>query len=85
MPSPKLVSETLDVDPFVQSFGRVGARTRSLSVVKLEEMAPRAAAETVAKAAADKTLSAPPVPSGKPPRHSELRHPSAKDVFGKSK
>ncbi|KAH9009259.1 hypothetical protein EDB84DRAFT_1584144, partial [Lactarius hengduanensis] len=82
MPSPKLVSETLDVDPFAQSFGRVGTRTRSLSVVKLEEMAARAAAEMEAKAAADKTLPAPPVPSGKPLGHSELRRPSAKDVFG---
>ncbi|KAH9063558.1 hypothetical protein EDB87DRAFT_1575346 [Lactarius vividus] len=82
MPSPKLVSETLDVDPFAQSFGRVGTRTRSLSVVKLEEMAARAAAETEAKAAADKTLPAPPVPSGKPLGHSDLRRPSAKDVFG---
>ncbi|KAH9050367.1 hypothetical protein EDB83DRAFT_2522522 [Lactarius deliciosus] len=81
MPSPKLVSETLDVDPFAQSFGRVGTRTRSLSVVKLEEMAARAAAEMEAKAAADKTLPAPPVPSGKPLGHSELRRPSAKDVF----
>ncbi|KAH9164681.1 hypothetical protein EDB89DRAFT_2077820 [Lactarius sanguifluus] len=82
MSSPKLVSETLDVDPFAQSFGRVGTRTRSLSVVKLEEMAARAAAET---AAADKTPPAPPVPSGKPSGHGELRRPSAKDVFGKSK
>ncbi|KAH9050363.1 hypothetical protein EDB83DRAFT_2522516 [Lactarius deliciosus] len=83
VPSPKLVSEMLDVDPFAQSFGRVGTRARSLSAVKLKEMAARAAAETEAKAAADKTLPAPPVPFGKPPGRSELRRPSAKDVFGK--
>ncbi|KAH9017290.1 hypothetical protein EDB84DRAFT_1566886 [Lactarius hengduanensis] len=83
MPSPKLVSETLDVDLFAQSLGRVGTRARSLSVVKLEEMAARAAVEMEAKAAADKTLPAPPVPSGKPLGPSELRRPSAKDVFGK--
>ncbi|KAH9027151.1 hypothetical protein EDB85DRAFT_1976345, partial [Lactarius pseudohatsudake] len=85
MLSPKFVSETLDVDPFAPSFGRVGTRTRNLSVVKLEEMAARAAAEMEAKAAADKTLpapAAPPVPSGKPLGHSELRRPSATDVFG---
>ncbi|KAI9434375.1 hypothetical protein H4582DRAFT_2131121 [Lactarius indigo] len=83
MLSPKLMSETLDVDPFAQSFGRVGTRTRSLSVVKLEEMAARAAAEMEAKAAADKTLPALPVPSGKPLGLSELRRPSAQEVFGK--
>ncbi|KAH8987440.1 hypothetical protein EDB92DRAFT_1126537 [Lactarius akahatsu] len=82
MPSPKLVGETLDLDPFAQSIGRVGTRARSLSVVKLEEMAARAAAEMEAKAVADKTLPVPPVPSGKPLGHSELRRPSAKDVFG---
>ncbi|KAH9027169.1 hypothetical protein EDB85DRAFT_2172848 [Lactarius pseudohatsudake] len=82
MLSPKFVSETLDVDPFAPSFGRVGTRTRNLSVVKLEEMAARAAAEMEAKAATDKTLPAPPVPSGKPLGHSELRRPSATDVFG---
>jgi hypothetical protein len=81
MPSPKLVSETLSVDPFAQSFGKAGTRTRSLSVVKLEEMAARAAAETEAKAAAaavDKTLPAPPVPSGK---HGEHRRLGAQDIF----
>ncbi|KAI9429257.1 hypothetical protein H4582DRAFT_2105074 [Lactarius indigo] len=83
MPSPKLVSETLDVDPFAQSFGRVGTRTRSLSLVKLEEMAARAAAEMEAKAAGDKTLPALPVPSGKSLGLSELRRPSAQEVFGK--
>ena len=83
MPSPKLVSETLGVDQFAQSFGRAGTRTRSLSVVKLEEMAARAAAETEAKvAAADKTLPAPPVPSGKPPGHGEHRRLGAQDIFG---
>ncbi|KAH9164679.1 hypothetical protein EDB89DRAFT_2015695 [Lactarius sanguifluus] len=46
-------------------------------------MAARAAAEMETKAAADKALPAPPVPSGKPLGHSELRRPSAKDVFGK--
>ncbi|KAH9050366.1 hypothetical protein EDB83DRAFT_2522520 [Lactarius deliciosus] len=76
------IRERDDVDPFAQSFGRVGTRTRSLSVVKLEEIAARAAAEIEAKAAADKTLPAPPVPSGKPLGHSKLRRPSAKDVFG---
>ena len=80
MPSPKLVS----VDPFTQSFGRVGTRTRCLSVVKLEEMAARAAAEGEAKAAAaDKTLPAPPVPSGKPLGYGEHRRPGAQDIFGK--
>jgi hypothetical protein len=79
MPSPKLVS----IDPSAQSSGRVGTRTRCLSVVKLEEMAARAAAETEAKAAADKTLPAPPVPSGKPLGHGGLRRPGAQDIFGK--
>ena len=77
MPSPKLVS----VDPFAQSFGRVGTRTRCLSVVKLEEMAARAAAESEARAASDKTLPAPPVPSGKPLE--QPRRPVAQDIFGK--
>jgi len=55
-----------------------------LSVVKLEEMAARAAAETEAKAAAvDKTLPAPPVPSGKPLGHGEIRRLGAQDIFGK--
>ncbi|KAI0290260.1 hypothetical protein B0F90DRAFT_629490 [Multifurca ochricompacta] len=80
MPSPKIVPEMHGVggsgDPFAQSFGRIGTRARSLSVVKLEEMAARAAAETEAEArgekveretaALDKTLPVPPVPSGKP-------------------
>ena len=80
MPSPKLVSEALR-DPFAQSFGRVGTRTWSLSVVKLEEMVARAAAETEAKAAAaaDQTLPTPPFPSGK---HNERRRLGAQDIFG---
>ena len=80
IPSPKLVSEALR-DPFAQSFGRVGTRTWSLSIVKLEEMVARAAAETEAKAAAaaDKTLPAPPFPSGK---HSQRRRLGAQDIFG---
>ena len=60
LPSPKLTAD----DPFALtttgSFGTHNKR-RSLSVVKLEEMAARAAAE--AEAALDKTLPAPPVPS----------------------
>lgn len=79
MPSPKIVTETQGAtdadDPFARSFGRTGTRVRSLSVVKLEEMVARAAAETEAMAGAekerrelavDKTLPVPPVPSGKP-------------------
>ena len=79
MLSPKIVAETqggTDTDDlFAQSFGRTGTRVRSLSVVKLEEMVARAAAETEAMARAekegrefaiDKTLPVPPVPSGKP-------------------
>ncbi|KAH9063561.1 hypothetical protein EDB87DRAFT_1829762 [Lactarius vividus] len=62
-----------------------GTRARSLGVVRLEEMAARAAAETEAKATPDKTLPALPVPSGKPLGHSELRRPSAQDIFGKLK
>ncbi|KAF8266493.1 hypothetical protein EI94DRAFT_184194 [Lactarius quietus] len=82
MPSPKLISETtLSADPFAQSFGRTGTRTRSLSVVKLEEMAARATAETEANLAADKTLPAPPVPSGKPLGPSEHRRLGAQDIF----
>ncbi|KAH9027158.1 hypothetical protein EDB85DRAFT_2148707 [Lactarius pseudohatsudake] len=65
MPSPKLVSEDARRRPiFTKS--RVETRTRSLSVVKLEEMTARTAAEKEAKAAVDKTLPAPPVPFGKP-------------------
>ena len=79
MPSPKIITETQGVmdtdDPFARSFGRTGTRVRSLSVVKLEEMVARAAAEAEAMAraekeggglAVDKTLPVPPVPSGKP-------------------
>ena len=94
MLSPKIVTETLDAtdndDPFVRSFGGVGMRTRSLSVVKLEEMAARAAAETEAKArvqmegrnaAVDKTLPVPPVPSGKPSGYGPNRRVLARDIF----
>ena len=94
MLSPKVVTETHDAtdsdDPFARSFGRVGTRTRSLSVVKLEEMAARAAAETEAKArgqqegrvvAVDKTLPVPPVPSGKPPGYGANRRVFAQDIF----
>ncbi|KAF8493966.1 hypothetical protein F5888DRAFT_701927 [Russula emetica] len=94
MPSPKVVTETHDAtdndDPFARSFGRVGTRTRSLSVVKLEEMVARAAAETEAKASAqregrgaavDKTLPVPPVPSGKPSGYGANRRVFAQDIF----
>ena len=94
MPSPKVVTETHDAtdndDPFARSFGGVGTRTRSLSVVKLEEMAARAAAETEAKASAqkegrgatvDKTLPVPPVPSGKPSGYGANRRVFAQDIF----
>jgi hypothetical protein len=94
MPSPKVVTETHDAtdndDPFAQSFGRVGTRTRSLSVVKLEEMAARAAAETEAearaqkegsRAAVDKTLPVPPVPSGKPSGYGANRRVFAQDIL----
>ncbi|KAI9429258.1 hypothetical protein H4582DRAFT_2105076 [Lactarius indigo] len=83
IPSPKLVSETLDVDRFAPSFGRVGTCTRSLSVVKLEEMAVQAAAEMEAKAVADKTLPTPPVPFGKLLGYSESMRPVAQDIFEK--
>jgi len=61
-----------------------------LSVVKLEEMAARAAAEAEAKvraekegrdAAVDKTLPAPPVPSGKPSGYGANRRVSAQHIF----
>ena len=94
MPSPEVVTETHDAtdndDLFARSFGRMGTRTRSLSVVKLEEMAARAAAETEAKAraerqgreaAVDKTLPAPPVPSGKPSGYGANRRVFAQDIF----
>ncbi|KAF8261375.1 hypothetical protein EI94DRAFT_1746127, partial [Lactarius quietus] len=82
MPSSKLISETtLSADPFAQSFGRPGTRTRSLSAVKLEEMAARAAAETEANLTADNTFPAPPVPSGKPLGPSEHRRLGARDIF----
>ena len=94
MPSPKVVTETHDAldndDPFAQSFGRMGTRTRSLSVAKLEEMAARAAAETEAEArtqkegreaAVDKTLPVPPVPSGKPSGYGANRRVFAQDIF----
>ena len=94
MPSPKVVTETHDAtdndDPFARSFGRVGTRTRSLSVVKLEEMVARAAAETEAKAkaqtearggAVDKTLPVPPVPSGKPSGYGANRRVFVQDIF----
>ena len=52
--------------------------------MKLEEMAARAAPETEAKAAAaaDKTLPAPLVPTGKPLGHGEHRRLGAQDIFG---
>lgn len=94
MPSPEVVTETHDAtdndDIFARSFGRVGTRTRSLSVVKLEEMVARAAAETEAKAwaqreargaAVDKTLPVPPVPSGKPSGYGPNRRVLAQDIF----
>ena len=94
MLSPKVVTETHDAtdndDPFARSFGRVGTRTRSLSVVRLEEMAARAAAETEIKAraqkdgrdaAVDKTLPVPPVPSGKPSGYGASRRVLAQDIF----
>ena len=94
MPSPKVVTETHDAtdngDLFARSFGRAGTRTRSLSVVKLEEMAARAAAETEAKAkaqtegrggAVDKTLPIPPVPSGKPSGYGANRRVFVQDIF----
>ncbi len=94
MPSPKVITETHDAtdndDPFARSFGRVGTRTRSLSVMKLEEMAARAAAETEDKAraekeerdaAVDKTLPVPPVPSGKPSSYGANRRFFAQDIF----
>ncbi|KAH9027161.1 hypothetical protein EDB85DRAFT_127341 [Lactarius pseudohatsudake] len=65
MPSPKLVSEGARRRPIFTE-PRVETRTRSLSVVKLEELTARTAAEKEAKAAVDKTLPAPPVPFGKP-------------------
>jgi hypothetical protein len=60
-----------------------------LSVVRLEEMAARAAAEMEAKAraekerltAADKTLPLPPVPSGKPSGYGVNRLPVAQEIF----
>lgn len=94
MPSPEVVTETHDAtdndDVFARSFGRVGTRTRSLSVVKLEEMVARAAAETEAKASAqkegrgaavDKTLPVPPVPSGKPSGYGANRRVFAQYIF----
>ncbi|KAI0280715.1 hypothetical protein BGY98DRAFT_304537 [Russula aff. rugulosa BPL654] len=94
MLSPKVVTETLDAtdndDPIARSFGGVGTRTRSLSVVKLEEMAARAASETESKAraqkggrgaAVDKTLPVPPVPSGKPSGYGPNRRVFAQDIF----
>src|SRR6267142_961386 len=94
MPSPKIVTETLGGtdtdDPFAQSFGRTGPRVRSLSVVRLEEMVARAAAETEAMAraekegraaAVDKTLPVPPVPSGKPSHYGVSRRVVAQDIF----
>ena len=58
LPSPKLTAEE---DPFA---AHTTHKRRSLSVVKLEEMAAHAAAEAEANnAAQDKTLPAPPVPS----------------------
>ena len=94
MLSPKVVTETLDATdndgPIARSFGGVGTRTRSLSVVKLEEMAARAAAETESKsraqkggrgAAVDKTLPVPPVPSGKPSGYGPNRRVFAQDIF----
>jgi hypothetical protein len=94
MPSSEVITETHDAtdndDLFARSSGRVGTRTRSLSVVKLEEMAARAAAETEAKAmaerqgreaAVDKTLPVPPVPSGKPSGYRANRRVLAQDIF----
>lgn len=94
MPSPKVVTETHDAtdndDPFARSFGRVGTRMRSLSVVKLEEMAALAAADAEAEAwaqtegrgaAVDKTLPVPPVPSGKPSGYGANRRVFAQDIF----
>ncbi|KAI0248483.1 hypothetical protein BJV78DRAFT_1284744 [Lactifluus subvellereus] len=93
MPSPKIITETQSIvdddDPFSRSFGRVGTRTRSLSVVRLEEMAARAAAEMEAKAraekdegaAVDKTLPVPPVPSGKPSGYGRNRRLVAQEIF----
>ena len=57
LPSPKLTAE--EEDPFA---AHTTHKRRSLSVVKLEEMAARAEAEAN-NAAQDKTLPAPPVPS----------------------
>ncbi len=97
MPSPEVITETHDGadgdDPFSRSFGRVGTRTRSLSVAKLEEMAARATAETEAKvraqkkgreAAVDKTLPVPPVPSGKPSGYGANGRVFAQDIFQQS-
>ncbi|KAI9452519.1 hypothetical protein F5148DRAFT_1289563 [Russula earlei] len=91
MPSPKIITETLsatdDDDPFAQGFCRVVTSTKSLSVVKLEEMATRAVAEAEATAraekemAVDKTLPVPPVPSGKPSIYRVNRRILAQDVF----
>lgn len=94
MPSPKVVTETHDAtdndDPFARSFGRVGTRTRSLSVVKLEEMAVRAAAEIEAEAraqkegrgaAVDKTLPVLPVLSCKSSGYRANWRVFAQDIF----
>ena len=94
IPSSDVITETHDAtdndDLFAHSSGRTGTRTRCLSVVKLEEMAARAAAEAEAKvraekegrdAAVDKTLPAPPVPSGKPSGNGANRRVSAQHIF----
>jgi hypothetical protein len=58
MPSSEVITETHDAtdndDLFARGSGRMGTRTRSLSVVKLEEMTARAAAETEVRARAEK-------------------------------
>ena len=77
-------------DLFVRRSGRTRTRNRCLSVVKLEEMDARTAAEAEAKAraekegrmvAVDKTLPAPPVPSSKPSGYGAIRRVSAQDIF----
>ena len=94
IPSSEVITEAHDAtdcdDRFARSSGGTRTRTRCLSVVKLEEMAARAAAEAEAKAraekegrvvAVDKTLPAPPVPSGKPSGYGAIRRVSAQDIF----
>jgi len=92
MHTPKVVTQDVtDIDdPVARSFGRTGTRVRSVSVVKLEEMAARAAAETEdmarvekegRQAAADKMLPVPPVPSGKPSNYGVHRRVAAQEIF----